>query len=251
MITIQELLKSRGLDDTKKIKLVRHIDEAKFNDEHHQAEPYFQYNNKSKKTIDYIVSFIKEKGTLARFVRISKILDVKINPNSKNNKFTYTFEEVMGFEDLKNNVVIDWGGGVANPYHWFENPKEIKEINTDREGKLFEDKLNAAKQLSSAENITLISSYPEYPTKIITQSSSYNRNPHVVVEVLRRAQGKCEYCLKTAPFIKIANKEPYLEVHHILPLSENGKDTVENAIALCPNCHRNAHHGGLKIINKQ
>jgi 5-methylcytosine-specific restriction protein A len=67
------------------------------------------------------------------------------------------------------------------------------------------------------------------------------------VEVLRRAQGKCEYCLKDAPFIKVADKEPYLEVHHIQHLSEGGKDIIENAIALCPNCHKNAHFGGLKI----
>jgi len=34
-----------------------------------------------------------------------------------------------------------------------------------------------------------------------------------------------------------------LEVHHKVPLAEGGDDTVENAIALCPNCHRHAHYG--------
>lgn len=33
------------------------------------------------------------------------------------------------------------------------------------------------------------------------------------------------------------------EVHHKVPLSAGGDDTVENAIALCPNCHRKAHFG--------
>jgi 5-methylcytosine-specific restriction protein A len=27
-------------------------------------------------------------------------------------------------------------------------------------------------------------------------------------------------------------------------LSEGGGDTVDNAVALCPNCHRECHHGG-------
>ncbi|WP_163591073.1 HNH endonuclease, partial [Klebsiella variicola] len=36
---------------------------------------------------------------------------------------------------------------------------------------------------------------------------------------------------------------PFLEVHHIEWLSNGGEDSVENAIALCPNCHRQAHFG--------
>jgi 5-methylcytosine-specific restriction protein A len=26
-------------------------------------------------------------------------------------------------------------------------------------------------------------------------------------------------------------------------LSDGGRDTVDNAVALCPNCHRECHHG--------
>ena len=33
----------------------------------------------------------------------------------------------------------------------------------------------------------------------------------------------------------------YLEVHHIDQLAKGGADTVENAVALCPNCHRKMH----------
>ncbi|WP_342542729.1 HNH endonuclease signature motif containing protein [Paenisporosarcina sp. FSL H8-0542] len=36
---------------------------------------------------------------------------------------------------------------------------------------------------------------------------------------------------------------PYLEVHHIKRLADNGEDSVENAIAVCPNCHRELHFG--------
>ena len=34
-----------------------------------------------------------------------------------------------------------------------------------------------------------------------------------------------------------------LEVHHTKPLAEGGEDTVNNAEALCPNCHKEAHYG--------
>jgi len=56
----------------------------------------------------------------------------------------------------------------------------------------------------------------------------------------RRAKGKCQLCMKPAPF---ANKEgePYLESHHIEWLSKGGRDSIENVVALCPNCHRKMH----------
>jgi 5-methylcytosine-specific restriction protein A len=71
----------------------------------------------------------------------------------------------------------------------------------------------------------------------------FDRDADVVAEVLARANGKCEGCGAIAPFTGKAKGEPYLEVHHIVPLAENGDDTVENAVALCPNCHRHRHFG--------
>lgn len=84
---------------------------------------------------------------------------------------------------------------------------------------------------------------PEYPKKIITITTAYQRNPDVVAEVLFKANGKCNKCGSKAPFKRKTDSTPYLEVHHIKPLSKGGKDTVENAEALCPNCHRERHFG--------
>lgn len=74
-------------------------------------------------------------------------------------------------------------------------------------------------------------------------SYEFVRNPDVVAEVLYRAEGTCGRCLSPAPFARRADGAPYLEVHHKMPLSFGGEDTVENAIALCPNCHRQLHYG--------
>ncbi|CZF77186.1 HNH endonuclease [Grimontia celer] len=81
------------------------------------------------------------------------------------------------------------------------------------------------------------------PRSRVVKTVVYERNPDVVVEVLSRAKGTCEKCLKPAPFIKKSNGAPYLEVHHQVRLADGGEDTVDNAIALCPNCHRQAHFG--------
>ena len=74
-------------------------------------------------------------------------------------------------------------------------------------------------------------------------ATTYRRNPDVVVEVLERANGTCERCNLPAPFLRAKDNSPYLEVHHTDHLANGGYDTVENAEALCPNCHRKAHFG--------
>lgn len=68
------------------------------------------------------------------------------------------------------------------------------------------------------------------------------RDPNVVAWILHTASGRCEACNSPAPFDR-ENGEPFLEVHHVRPLGEGGPDTVDNAIACCPNCHRRLHYG--------
>ena len=81
------------------------------------------------------------------------------------------------------------------------------------------------------------------PTKMSVTTEIFNRNPDVVAEALLRAAGVCEDCKKQAPFLRRRNNQPYLEVHHTLPLAQGGLDVIENVLALCPNCHRKAHYG--------
>lgn len=80
------------------------------------------------------------------------------------------------------------------------------------------------------------------PRKISLITSGYIRNSDVIAEVIKRANGICELCGHKAPFYKASDRSLYLEVHHWTPLAEKGEDTVENAAALCPNCHKQAHY---------
>lgn len=80
------------------------------------------------------------------------------------------------------------------------------------------------------------------PNKKKSVTIVFERNSDVVVEVLLRANGHCECCKSPAPFVRRTNNSPYLEVHHIKTLADGGEDTVVNAIALCPNCHRRVHY---------
>ena len=70
----------------------------------------------------------------------------------------------------------------------------------------------------------------------------YARDPEIRAWVLKRAGGRCELCSNKAPFAK-EDGTPFLEIHHITQLSHGGTDTLDNTVALCPNCHRNLHYG--------
>lgn len=73
----------------------------------------------------------------------------------------------------------------------------------------------------------------------------YQRSPWVAEHAKRRAKGKCELCQEPAPFNR-KDGSPYLETHHIEWLANGGADTVENTVALCPNCHKKMH-----VINSE
>lgn len=78
------------------------------------------------------------------------------------------------------------------------------------------------------------------PSKRQTMAIHYERNAAVAEYVKRKANGICQLCKQPAPFIK-KDGEPYLEAHHIVWLSRGGEDTIENSVALCPNCHKKMH----------
>lgn len=107
----------------------------------------------------------------------------------------------------------------------------------------FNEAINESEKLSDDVRKKRLAKAAKKPTAITVTTITYQRNADVVVEVLRRANGVCESCIKKAPFLKRTNNQPYLEVHHIVKLSDDGNDTVENAEALCPNCHRQKHFG--------
>jgi predicted HNH restriction endonuclease len=88
-----------------------------------------------------------------------------------------------------------------------------------------------------------LSAASKKPELIQVISRAFRRNPDVIVEVLKRANGKCDQCGEDAPFLRAKDGSPYLEIHHWIPLAEGGEDTVENAGAVCPNCHRKLHFG--------
>lgn len=121
-----------------------------------------------------------------------------------------------------------------------EKPQNQNTVNS----KFYEEVYTSEQMSKSVRNLE-IGKYPSKPKTTVIAVTHFVRNPHVAAEVLRRAKGMCEGCKKRAPFLRARNNSPYLEVHHKIRLADGGDDTVENAIGLCPNCHREAHFGNI------
>lgn len=108
-----------------------------------------------------------------------------------------------------------------------------------------QDAVDASLRLDDAELAARLATEPEFPSFVTVVRREFDRSYYVIAAVLRRAAGICERCKKPAPFQRRTDGTPFLEVHHKIPLSQHGTDTVDNAQALCPNCHRESHFGAV------
>lgn len=129
-----------------------------------------------------------------------------------------------------------------------DNPSEHVALIVERNGVVLPatepHELHRRAAALAAAGVSLASTVDNTtPTRFQRVVQEFARSPAVVAEVLRIAAGRCELCECAAPFLR-ADASPYLEVHHVRTLAENGPDRVDNAVALCPTCHRLLHHAG-------
>lgn len=119
--------------------------------------------------------------------------------------------------------------------------EEASLISKDLIERNFSEKQKKARRLSNTE---VKARAEQTGTKSVGSRNAvvktYERNPYVAEYAKRRAKGICGLCEQQAPFLN-KNGEPYLETHHIEWLANGGEDTIENTVALCPNCHRKMH----------
>lgn len=106
-----------------------------------------------------------------------------------------------------------------------------------------------SKRLSDEEILLRAKNSHKLPGNRQVISHHYDRDPNVAEYAKRRAKGICQLCKKPAPFID-KNGDHFLETHHIVWLSKGGDDTIENTVALCPNCHRKMHYLNSKDDTK-
>jgi 5-methylcytosine-specific restriction endonuclease McrA len=90
-----------------------------------------------------------------------------------------------------------------------------------------------------------------HPNQVMQTIITYPRSNTLKNYVKRRSNCSCE--MPNCNYIGFYknNGEAYIEVHHVIPLAEGGEDSIDNTVALCPNCHRAIHYAVNKEDMKQ
>jgi 5-methylcytosine-specific restriction protein A len=191
-------------------------------------------------------SNISLKGSDAKDLRLSigrEQVALKADPNSTGGNRTKRI--LIHNKNINSTLWREIAKGEATSSVFVD---EISQPTSDRES--LDAKVEELLNASLKEPLGITS-----PRVVDQQSRIYERDPKVKAWALKLANGTCEMCLNDAPFKK-ENGEPYLEVHHVLPLSEGGSDTIKNTVAVCPNCHMEFHYGAGKtdfrntVVNK-
>jgi hypothetical protein len=95
--------------------------------------------------------------------------------------------------------------------------------------------------LEATDQFNLDTTETPAPQQVTVLGKVFIRDSSVRAAALARAKGKCEFCGQ--PGFVTSSGLSFLETHHIIPLSEGGKDVITNVAAVCANHHREAHHG--------
>lgn len=204
---------------------------------------------------DFVVAY--ETGSVKAITTLCKVAD----KYKEDNEILVEFKKIQDFEnplaldvmkqseDLQDCEVVHFHRGTLfklEKGHYEKIINMLNKINTwiDLEEKGLYKAVNQSLQGDIRERKQrLRNRISPFPSTYETVTRVFQRNPDVIAEVLTRAKGICEKCEKDAPFKRSSDGTPYLEVHHIKRLADGGEDTVENAIAVCPNCHRELHFG--------
>lgn len=135
------------------------------------------------------------------------------------------------YEDGKGRNVLKFPLKLKNKYNYLS------------EKELLEEHIFIERKVSNMAEQRLMM-YAEYLNKPIARrpviSYRTNGDPYIREYAKLRANGHCELCGMKAPFE--VNGTPFLEIDHIIPLSQDGRDSIDNVAALCPNCHRKKHY---------
>lgn len=110
-----------------------------------------------------------------------------------------------------------------------------------------EDAPNLAKALEGVED-----KYKDAAPEVKERQSRYIERGPVGAKVKKLNEFKCQICeaLGRAPFaFKKPSGEPYVEAHHVMPVSklEKGSLHATNIMTVCANHHRQLHFGGVEV----
>lgn len=123
-----------------------------------------------------------------------------------------------------------------------EEQKAQKQIDRELKGLSGEERENKIRRMLKERSEQLQKKRRGKKARIV---KSYDRDPRLSRLVKERDKFICRICGERG-FEKEGGGY-YIETHHIIPLEENGSDSEENMISICPNCHAKLTYGTTEI----
>jgi predicted restriction endonuclease len=146
--------------------------------------------------------------------------------------------EIVGWVEVGDLLTI---GRIGMQLFFSKEKRDAAEPMADELGRQLAQSVDPIKLLAKAKQ------RKGPPPKRQRMINDFVRDPYIVAAALSRAENRCETPKCISQLFNREDDRPYLEVHHITPLSERGDDTLINAAALCPSCHRELHYGKLRM----
>lgn len=194
------------------------------------------YNSAEENLVIYIVKTYDNQFYAGWFLQ-DQVPSTWVSDGTLERLFT---EDSAGYLKFKRKLFVDTNNSTW-PFHF--TPESIandipteEDIETDQE---LEDTSPALQELIESGR------QPETVERIFRIKK---RNNRLVRNLKQLYNGHCQITGKQYTFVK-QNGEYYSEVHHLIPLGENGSDSYANAIVVSPLIHRMLHYADVSDID--
>lgn len=146
--------------------------------------------------------------------------------------YTFTEKDSTGV----NRIVYKFPLKIVNEDILLDDQKfvDARDLLEEKVNKLTFDELEILAKDSSERNKTVNKLNENKKAYRFLLKKKYANNAYVAAYVKEKSNGICELCEKQAPFME--DGIPYLELFYIESLEHGGSVTIENSVAVCPNC---------------
>lgn len=209
-------------DRSRIVPLIKNLNIFVLDDDHISINPNFEY------AMD---NFLNSK--------LSLFLKEELKNSERYKNFLYNYQTLdINLIDDDVDVVIS-----GNTDELRDEAEYTEDVVSHEIGAITRDKLEKLPTLEP----TLITEGERFVVK---------RDAAIGVVAIANSNYKCEYEEKHTTFISKRTKKPYMEAHHLIPVSQSqyiwkkkhtNVDCIENIVSLCPTCHRAIHHGEFDV----
>ena len=194
-------------------------------------------NNKTLKALNRLGYKISSSKNLKNYMLVKKYQDNLINNFPKLENY-YKADALNHFV-----VAVYQGQELISDYLQIENfENELEQHEIENSVEIGLEEINKEKLYEK-----LIDFEKNKPEKIEINGKTYKRHNYLMAMVKKYRDYKCQFCSTT---ILKANGEYYIEACHIKPKAKGGKDSLDNILILCPNCHKLFDYGELSDEEK-